>query len=161
MKICPLKLHLIKNFCKIVLGGNSMANKVKLEKGKGIINEFKEFISRGNVLDMAVGVIIGAAFGKIVASLVDDILMPLIGVLIGGLDFSGLSIKVGEASITYGNFIQNIIDFLIVAACIFLIVRLFNRLSRKKKEEPAPEPPKKSDEVILLEEIRDLLKKTK
>ena len=132
-----------------------------LKKGKGIIHDFKEFISRGNVLDMAVGVIIGAAFGKIVTSLVNDILMPLIGALIGGLDFSGLSIKIGESEIMYGAFIQNIIDFLIVAACIFIIVRLFSKLTKKKKEEPAPEPPKKSDEVLLLEEIRDLLKKAK
>ena len=139
-----------------------MANKNEaFKKGKGIINEFKEFISRGNVLDMAVGVIIGAAFGKIVTSLVNDILMPIIGVIVGGLNFSGLSIKIGDANILYGSFIQNIIDFLIVAACIFIIVRLFSKLSRKKKDEPAPEPPKKSDEIILLEEIRDLLKKTK
>lgn len=135
--------------------------KKALEKGKGIIHEFKEFISRGNVLDMAVGVIIGGAFGKIVTSLVNDILMPLIGVIIGGHDFTGLSIKLGDAEILYGAFIQNIIDFLIVAACIFLIVRTFNKFAKKKKEEPVPEPPKKSDEVLLLEEIRDLLKKNK
>lgn len=136
-------------------------DKKVLEKGKGVISEFKEFISRGNVLDMAVGVIIGGAFGKIVTSLVNDILMPLIGIIIGGHDFTGLKAKVGDAEILYGTFIQNIVDFLIVAVCIFLIVRLFNRLSRKKKEEPVAEAPKKSDEVILLEEIRDLLKKTK
>ena len=110
--------------------------KEALEKGKGIIHEFKDFISRGNVLDMAVGVIIGAAFGKIVTSLVNDILMPLVGIIIGGHDFTGLSVKIGDAQIMYGTFIQNIIDFLIVAACIFLIVRLFNKISRKKKEEP-------------------------
>ena len=132
-----------------------------LKKGKGIIHEFKEFISRGNVLDMAVGVIIGAAFGKIVTSLVNDILMPLIGAIIGGHDFSGLSFTIGESKIMYGTFIQNIIDFLIVAACIFLIVRIFNKLTKKKKAEPAKEAPKKSDEVILLEEIRDLLKNNK
>lgn len=135
--------------------------KVALEKGKGLVHEFKEFISRGNVLDMAVGVIIGAAFGKIVTSLVNDILMPLIGVIIGGHDFTGLAFTIGDANILYGTFIQNIIDFLIVAACIFLIVRTFNRLTRKKKEEVKEETPKKSDEVLLLEEIRDLLKKSK
>ena len=136
-------------------------DKKVLEKSKGVISEFKEFISRGNVLDMAVGVIIGGAFGKIVTSLVNDILMPLIGILIGGLDFNGLKARVGDAEILYGTFIQNIVDFLIVAICIFLIVRLFNKLSRKKKEEPVVEAPRKSDEVVLLEEIRDLLKKNK
>ena len=90
-------------------------------------NEFKSFISRGNVVDMAVGVIIGGAFGKIVTSLVNDILMPLIGVIVGGVDFSNLSIKVGDATIAYGNFIQTIFDFLIVAFCIFLMVKLFER----------------------------------
>ncbi len=129
-----------------------------LEKSKGLAGEFKEFISKGNVVDLAVGVIIGAAFGKIVSSLVDDILMPLIGMIIGGINFSDLSVKIGEATIKYGNFIQNIIDFLIVAACIFVIVKAMNKLNRKK-EEPAPEPPKESEEVKLLKEIRDALKK--
>ena len=127
---------------------------VKVKKG---MNEFKEFISRGNVIDMAVGVIIGAAFGKIVSSLVDDILMPLIGTLLGGLNFSGLSIKVNDAYIAYGSFIQAVVDFLIVAFCIFVMVKTFEKF--KKKEEVKEEAPKKSDEVILLEEIRDLLKK--
>lgn len=121
-------------------------------------NEFKSFISRGNVVDMAVGVIIGGAFGKIVTSLVNDILMPLIGVIVGGVDFSNLSIKVGDATIAYGNFIQTIFDFLIVAFCIFLMVKLFERFRKKEKKEEAP---KKSDEVLLLEEIRDLLAKNK
>ncbi len=126
-------------------------------------NEFKSFISRGNVVDMAVGVIIGGAFGKIVTSLVNDILMPLIGVIVGGVDFSNLSIKVGEATIAYGNFIQTIFDFLIVAFCIFLMVKLFERFRKKEKkeEEKKEEAPKKSDEVLLLEEIRDLLAKNK
>ena len=128
---------------------------VKVKKG---VNDFKEFISRGNVIDMAVGVIIGAAFGKIVSSLVDDILMPLIGTLLGGLDFSGLSIKINDATIAYGSFIQAVVDFLIVAFCIFTMVKVFEKFKRKEEEKPA-EPPKKSDEVILLEEIRDLLKK--
>jgi large conductance mechanosensitive channel len=130
----------------------------KKEKAKGILKEFKDFISRGNVIDMAVGVIIGAAFGKIVSSLVDDILMPVIGVALGGINFSSLSISIGNATVRYGMFIQNIIDFVIVALCIFFIVKTMNKFF-KKKEEPAPEPPKKSDEVLLLEEIRDALKK--
>lgn len=121
-------------------------------------SEFKTFISRGNVVDMAVGVIIGGAFGKIVTSLVNDVLMPIIGVFLGGLDFSDLSIKVGDATIKYGSFIQTIVDFLIVAFCIFMIVKLFESF-KKKKEEETEEAPKKSDEVLLLEEIRDLLKK--
>ena len=127
----------------------------KISKGA---SEFKTFISRGNVVDMAVGVIIGAAFGKIVTSLVNDVLMPVIGVFLGGLDFSDLSIKVGDATIKYGSFIQTIVDFLIVAFCIFMIVKLFESF-KKKKEEETEEAPKKSDEALLLEEIRDLLKK--
>lgn len=119
--------------------------------------EFKKFISRGNVVDMAVGVIVGAAFGKIVTSLVSDILMPLIGTVLGGLNFSSLSIRIGDANIAYGAFLQSVIDFLIISFCIFCIVRLFEKL--KKEEKKAEEKPKKSDEVLLLEEIRDLLKK--
>ena len=122
------------------------------------VSEFKTFISRGNVVDMAVGVIIGGAFGKIVSSLVNDILMPLIGVLLGGLDFSSLSIKIGDASLKYGSFIQTIIDFLIISISIFVMIKLFERF--KKKEEPKG-CEKKNDEVLLLEEIRDLLKKDK
>ena len=108
-------------------------------------------------MDMAVGVIMGSAFGKIVSSLVDDILMPLIGVLIGGVDFTGLSVKVKDASVTYGNFIQNILDFLIIALCIFIMVKGIEKISRKKEEEPVEEP-KKEENTVLLEEIRDLLK---
>ena len=132
--------------------------KVEIKKPK-MVDEFKAFISRGNVVDMAVGVIIGGAFGKIVTSLVNDILMPLIGVIIGGHDFSNLSIKVGEASIAYGAFIQAVIDFLIIALCIFFMVKLFSKF--KRKEEVKEEAPVKvdSDEVVLLKEIRDLLKK--
>ena len=123
------------------------------------LSAFKKFISRGNVVDMAVGVIIGGAFGKIVTSLVNDIVMPLIGLLIGGLNFSELSITIGEAKIPYGNFIQTIVDFLIISLCIFAVIRLFEKF--KKKEEAKPEEPApvvKSDEAVLLEEIRDLLK---
>ena len=126
---------------------------------KKILLEFKEFISKGNVFDMAIGVIIGNAFSKIVTSLVNDIFTPLIGLLIGGLNFSSLSITVKDATIAYGAFIQNVIDFLIVAACIFIVVKLINKLKRKQVEEAVV--PTKTDEVILLEEIRDLLKKKK
>lgn len=131
--------------------------KKEKEKVKNEIIEFKKFISRGNVVDMAVGVIVGGAFGKIVTSLVNDILMPLIGTLMGGLDFSGLSIKIKDATIAYGAFIQSIIDFLIIALCIFLMIRFIEKF--KKKEEVKKINPVKSDEVKLLEEIRDLLKK--
>lgn len=128
---------------------------------KKIFKEFKEFISRGNVIDLAVGVIIGAAFGKIVTSLVNDVLMPVIGILFGGLDFTDLTFKIKDASINYGAFIQNVIDFLIVSACIFVLVKFVNKLTsfRKKEEqkEEKKEEPKKSDEVILLEEIKEEL----
>ena len=124
------------------------------------VNEFKTFISRGNVVDMAVGVIIGGAFGKIVTSLVNDVLMPLIGTLMGGVNFSGLSIKIKDASIAYGLFIQSIIDFLIIAVCIFTMVKVFEKFKvKEEKIEEKKEEPKKTDEVLLLEEIRDLLKK--
>ena len=126
-----------------------------------MIKEFKEFIQRGNVIDLAVGVIIGAAFGKIVTSLVDDILMPIIGIILGKVDFSSLSVTVGSAIIKYGSFIQNLIDFLIVAFCIFLIVKLVNKLTKKKKEEKKAEVPAPSKEEVLLTEIRDILKKRK
>lgn len=128
---------------------------------KKILKEFKEFISRGNVIDLAVGVIMGSAFGKIVSSLVNDVLMPLIGILFGGLDFSNLVLKIKDSSIKYGTFIQNVIDFLIMAACVFALVKVVNKidkLTHLKKEEPKKEEkPKKSDEVILLEEIKNEL----
>lgn len=123
----------------------------------GILKEFKEFAMRGNVMDMAVGVIIGGAFGKIVSSLVDDVIMPVIGVLTGGVDFSKLSLMVGDAEVKYGMFIQNIIDFLIIAICIFSMIKVINSISAKKKEEPAA-PAEPSNEEKLLSEIRDLLK---
>ena len=101
-----------------------------------MIKEFKEFVSRGNVVDLAVGVIIGGAFSKIVSSLVNDILMPMIGTILGGIDFSNLAITIGNAKITYGMFIQNIIDFLIIAFCVFIFVKFINKLSKigQKKE---------------------------
>jgi large conductance mechanosensitive channel len=105
-----------------------------------MLKEFKAFIMRGNVMDLAVGVIIGGAFGKIVASLVNDILMPLIGLLIGGIDFSSLAFTVGKATVTYGNFINNLIDFLIIALVIFLMVKGLNSLQKKPAPAPAAEP---------------------
>ena len=138
--------------------GKEKLNKVNKKLGKGA-SEFKEFIMHGNVVDLAVGVIIGGAFGKIVTSLVDDILMPLIGILIGGIDFSNLSIDIVDAKVMYGAFIQQIIDFLIIAFCIFMFVKVINRFTKKEEEaEEVAEEAKKSEEVALLEEIRDLLK---
>lgn len=126
---------------------------------KKFISEFKEFISKGNVLDMAVGVIIGGAFSKIVSSLVNDVMMPLIGVIIGGHDFTNLSIKVGNAKIMYGSFLQNVVDFLIVAFCLFTVIKIINRFKKKQEKNENKEKIKTpSEEVILLSEIRDLLK---
>ena len=130
----------------------------------GMVKEFKEFALKGNVADMAVGIIIGAAFGKIVSSLVADVIMPSIGILVGGVDFSELVVTLQEAqgdaaavTLKYGVFLQTIFDFLIVAFAIFLAIKGMN--SMRKKEEEAPEaPPKASNEELLLSEIRDLLK---
>ena len=130
---------------------------------KKIINEFKEFISKGNVLDLAVGVIIGGAFQKIVSSLVNDILMPILGVIIGGTDFTSLTLKIKDATINYGMFIQNVFDFILMALCIFVIIKLFNniklKLERKEEVKKEENVVVKSNEELLLEEIRDLLKK--
>ena len=142
---------------------------------KKFLQEFKEFAMKGNVMDMAVGVIIGGAFGKIVSSLVNDLLTPLVGALIGNVDFTTLSATLRQAVMDgetvvkpavvlhYGNFIQVTVDFLIVAFCIFAVIKGINAM--KKKEEPAPAEPEapapKPDDVVLLEEIRDLLKKQK
>ena len=137
---------------------------------KGIVAEFKEFITRGNVMDMAVGIIIGGAFTAIVTSLVNDLLMPIIGAIFGGIDFTSLKYVIRaadeaagleEAAIRYGSFIQAIVNFLLIAIVIFLLVRGLNKL-RRKKEEPAPAPapdPEPSEDVKLLTEIRDALKK--
>ena len=139
----------------------------------GFISEFKEFALKGNVMDMAVGVIIGGAFGKIVSSLVDDVLMPVISLATGGIDFNNLFINLsddtkyatldaakeaGASLLTYGTFIQNVFDFLIISLCIFLMIKAMNKLNRKK-EEPAPEAPAGPTQEELLTEIRDLLKK--
>lgn len=122
-----------------------------------MLQEFKKFALKGNVLDLAVAVIIGAAFGKIVSSLVEDIITPIIGLLMGGLDFSDLSFKVGKAVVKYGEFIQSIIDFLIISISIFMVVRFFNRF--KKKE--ATSAPTIDNKEVLLTEIRDLLRESR
>lgn len=121
-----------------------------------MLQEFKKFISRGNVFDLAIGVVIGNAFSKIVTSLVDNIIMPLVGIIIGGVDFTKLSITLFKVKIEFGIFIQNIVDFLIIAFCIFMAVKIVNKLTHKEEQKQKPE--KKSDDIILLEEIRDLLK---
>lgn len=137
-------------------------------KGSNLLAEFKAFAVKGNMIDMAVGIIIGAAFGKIVTSLVNDIIMPPLGVLLGGVNFTELSIVLKEAvgdtpavTLNYGSFIQVIVDFLIVAWAIFMMVKAINMAKKKEAAAPAPapEPPAPSKEEILLSEIRDLLKK--
>lgn len=140
------------------------------------VKEFKEFAMRGNVIDMAVGVVIGAAFGKIISSLVDDIIMPLVGVATGGMNFTDYKWVIQQAVIdgttqevlkpevtmNWGSWIQTIVDFLIVAFCIFVAIKAINQLKRKKEEEPAPAPaPEPTKEEVLLTEIRDLLKEKK
>ncbi|MFB4333800.1 large-conductance mechanosensitive channel protein MscL [Bacillus cereus] len=121
-------------------------------------NEFKKFAFKGNVIDLAVGVVIGAAFGKIVSSLVKDIITPLLGMVLGGVDFTDLKITFGKSSIMYGNFIQTIFDFLIIAAAIFMFVKVFNKLTSKREKEKEEELPEPTKEEELLGEIRDLLK---
>lgn len=129
-----------------------------------MLKEFRDFINRGNVIDLAVAVIIGGAFSAVITSLVNDIITPILGIFLGGVDFTSLAITVGQANITYGNFIQAIINFVIVAWVIFLIVRSINQLQSRfnpaKEEAPTP-PPEPSDEVKLLTQIRDLLQERK
>jgi large conductance mechanosensitive channel len=142
----------------------------------GMIKEFKEFAMKGNMLDMAVGIILGVGFGKIISSLVNDVLMPPLGLLLGKVDFTQLKVvllkgsdavmngaavvqpAVKQVSLNYGMFIQTIIDFLIVAFCIFLVIKAMKKTSKKKEPEPATPPPTPED-IVLLKEIRDLLKK--
>lgn len=130
-----------------------------------LVDDFKAFVMRGNVVDLAVGVIIGAAFGKIVTSLVNDIFMPIIGMVLGNVDFTSLEIKIGEpvegaeqAAIRYGMFIQEIVNFFIIALCIFMFIKLIAKMKKKKEEEPAPAPEPTKEEVLLTE-IRDALNK--
>ena len=145
---------------------------------KKIVKEFGDFVARGNVMDLSVGVIVGGAFGKIVTSLVDDILMPILGVILGGIDFSGLTVTVGGANIAYGRFVQNVVDFVIVAFCIFLMVKAINKFIEKGKQALAAADKQKAEaaqaaeqeqaaamksleeeEVELLRQIRDSLQK--
>ncbi|ASS37205.1 large-conductance mechanosensitive channel protein MscL [Mogibacterium pumilum] len=130
-----------------------------MKETKGLIAEFKEFISRGNVLDMAVGIIIGSAFTAIITSLVNDIIMPIVGVIIGGIDFSGLKVSFGSAAINYGVFIQAIINFLLIALTVFLMIKAISKANKKQDKEAAEEPATPTPEVELLTEIRDLLSK--
>ena len=130
-----------------------------------LFDEFKAFVMRGNVVDLAVGVIIGGAFGKIVTSLVNDIFMPIIGMILGNVDLTSLEIKLGEpvegaeqAAIRYGAFIQEIVNFLIIALCVFIAIKVINKLQKKKEEAPAPAPEPTKEEVLLTE-IRDALNK--
>ena len=135
-----------------------------MEKTKGFVAEFKQFISRGNVVDMAVGVVVGTAFTAIVTSLVNDLIMPIIGMIFGGIDFTSLKYvitpaagDVPEAAIYYGNFIQNIVNFFLIALVVFSVVKAINSFRQKEEEKPA-EPALPPEEVVLLTEIRDLLK---
>ena len=121
-----------------------------------MLKEFKKFISRGNVVDLAVGVVVGSAFSKIVSSLVDNIIMPLVGIVIGGIDFTKLSFTIFNVEVLYGIFLQNVVDFLIIAFCIFIVVKIFNKVTRKEEKKPT-----KPNQEVLLEEIRDLLKDKK
>lgn len=165
------------SLCDIIVISNFILHKevlIMASEKKGFIKEFKEFIARGNVLDMAVGVIMGSAFTAIVTSLVEDIFTPIIGMITGGINFAGLKyvvpIPTGEfeddgitpiftdgATLTYGNFIQNVITFLLTAICVFMIVKIVNKLLRKKEEKPTP-PPEPSKEEVLLTQILEVMK---
>ena len=133
------------------------------EKTKGFLGEFKTFIARGNVMDLAVGVIIGGAFSAITTSLINDIVMPILGIFTNSISFADLSVQVGGAVITYGNFIQAVLNFLIMALVVFCLVKAMNSFHRKKEEAPAapPAPPEPTKEELLLAEIRDILKEQK
>lgn len=130
---------------------------------KSFIEEFKAFAVKGNVIDLAVAVVIGGAFGKIVSSLVNNIIMPLVGILLGGVDFTGYSAEVGDVAVTYGVFLQSVVDFIIVALVIFLVVKALNKAQKLGKEDDVPvteKPKEPSEEVKLLREIRDSLQKS-
>ncbi len=140
--------------------------KKNITKVNPILKEFRDFINRGSVLDLAVGVIVGGAFNKIISSLVNDLIMPAVGVVLGGIDFTSLEITIpnffggaGAAHIRYGNFIQNIVDFLIVAFCVFIFIKLINKFSAKKETEAEAEPTTDDKILAVLEEIRDQRKK--
>lgn len=125
---------------------------------KRFVADFKKFAMRGNVVDLAVAVVIGTAFGKIVSSLVENVIMPVVGVLVGGVDFTGWKLVVGEATITYGVFLQSVFDFVIIAFVIFMVVRAMAKLQAKEEEKPAT-PAAPAEDIVLLREIRDSLRK--
>ena len=125
---------------------------------KKFLNEFKTFAMRGNVMDLAVGVIVGGAFSAITTSLINDIIMPVVGIFVSETSFADLSVTIGQAKITYGNFIQAVVNFVIMAFVVFCMVKAINRVSRRKEAAPPPPPPEPSNEEKLLAEIRDLLK---
>lgn len=140
--------------------------KKSIKKMNPILKEFRDFINRGNVIDLAVGVIIGGAFNKIISSLVNDLIMPVVGIILGGIDFTNLEITIpnflggsSAAHLRYGNFIQNVVDFLIVAFCVFIFIRIINKFTVKKEAEAAKEPTTDEKILTVLEEIRDQRKK--
>lgn len=140
--------------------------KKSIKKMNPILKEFRDFINRGNVIDLAVGVIIGGAFNKIISSLVNDLIMPVVGIILGGIDFTNLEITIpnflggsSAAHLRYGNFIQNVVDFLIVAFCVFIFIRIINKFTAKKEAEVATEPTTDEKILTVLEEIRDQRKK--
>lgn len=140
--------------------------KKSIKKMNPILKEFRDFINRGNVIDLAVGVIIGGAFNKIISSLVNDLIMPVVGIILGGIDFTNLEITIpnflggsSAAHLRYGNFIQNVVDFLIVAFCVFIFIRIINKFTAKKEAETATEPTTDEKILTVLEEIRDQRKK--
>lgn len=129
-------------------------------KAKGLLEEFKAFALKGNVLDLAVAVVVGTAFNKIVSSLVENIIMPIFGILTGGVDFKGLMVSVGDTTVTYGVFLQSVVDFLIIAWAIFVAIKVLRALERKEEAKPASERSvEPSEEILLLREIRDSLKR--
>ena len=140
--------------------------KKSIKKMNPILKEFRDFINRGNVIDLAVGVIIGGAFNKIISSLVNDLIMPVVGIILGGIDFTNLEITIpnflggsSAAHLRYGNFIQNVVDFLIVAFCVFIFIRIIDKFTAKKEAEAATEPTTDEKILTVLEEIRDQRKK--
>lgn len=140
--------------------------KKSIKKMNPILKEFRDFINRGNVIDLAVGVIIGGAFNKTISSLVNDLIMPVVGIILGGIDFTNLEITIpnflggsSAAHLRYGNFIQNVVDFLIVAFCVFIFIRIINKFTAKKEAEAATEPTTDEKILTVLEEIRDQRKK--
>lgn len=140
--------------------------KKSIKKMNPILKEFRDFINRGNVIDLAVGVIIGGAFNKIISSLVNDLIMPVVGIILGGIDFTNLEITIpnflggsSAAHLRYGNFIQNVVDFLIVTFCVFIFIRIINKFTAKKEAEAATEPTTDEKILTVLEEIRDQRKK--